>query len=550
MTIRFSLFAFGLFGVMFLLHAQTPDFRPHILYLASDSLGGRLTGTHGEKLASEYIAEVFRVNGIVPVPGLNGYYQEFAFSRGKALGPENSLRTGKVTFKQGDRFYPLAFSGSGKADARVVDLSYGIGDTKSIDDYKGKKVKGKIVLIRTGLPASVNPHTEPGRFADLKEKAAYAASKGAAAVIFFNPDTAVQNPVLQLDIPVKELSIPAVFLADYKYASKLVRQKISLSTDLYKLSGTGRNVLGWIDHKAPNTVLIGAHFDHLGLGDDRHSRYRGEPQVHNGADDNASGVSMMLELGRALQTPDWKANNYLLVAFSGEELGLWGSKWLADHIPQSVGPINYMLNFDMVGRVDSQSNALIINGTGTSPQWSTAIKNADQQSLQIKTTESGVGPSDHTSFYLKNIPVLHFFSGNHEDYHKPGDDEHKINYAGMNRVFVLVKDLMQQLNTSEKIAFTKTKDQDNDNAPRFTVTLGVVPDYTYDGEGMRIDAVTEGKTASAAGLKPGDVVLQLGMIKVTDMMSYMKALSYFRKGDKTRVRYMRGKEEQEKELQF
>jgi C-terminal processing protease CtpA/Prc len=259
---------------------------------------------------------------------------------------------------------------------------------------------------------------------------------------------------------------------------------------------------------------------------------------------------MMLELGHLLRNSDWKANNYLLVAFSGEELGLWGSKWLADHLPETVGQINYMLNFDMVGRIDSQSNALIINGTGTSPHWANALRNADQQGFQIKTTESGVGPSDHTSFYLKNIPVLHFFSGNHEDYHKPADDEHKINYSGMSRMYMLIKDLIRQTNQAGKIAFTKTKDQDNENAPRFTVTLGVVPDYTYDGEGMRIDAVTEGKTASVAGLKQGDVVLQLGVIKVTDMMSYMKALATFRKGDKTRIRYKRGGEEQEKDIQF
>lgn len=550
MILRFILFMPALFAVLNKLQAQSPEFRKHILYLASDSLGGRLTGTQGEKLASEYIAEVFRTTGIASVPGMNGYFQEFQFSRGKALGPDNVFRSGKVALKNGDRFYPLAFSGIGKAESKAVDLAYGIGSSSVKDDYKGKNVKGKIVLIRTGLPASVNPHTEPGRFADLREKAAYAASKGAAAVIFFNPDTAVQNPALVLDIPVKELSIPVVFLADNKFAAKLGGRRVFVSTDLYKLSGTGRNVLGWIDHGAANTVMIGAHYDHLGMGDERHSRHRGEPEIHNGADDNASGVSMMLELGKTVRNPAWNSSNYLLVAFSGEELGLWGSKWLADHMPQAAGPINYMLNFDMVGRVDSQSNALIINGTGTSPQWATALKNADQQGFQIKTTESGLGPSDHTSFYLKNTPVLHFFSGNHEDYHKPDDDEHKINYTGMNKMFVLVRDLIRHTNQAGKIAFTKTKDQDNENAPRFTVTLGVVPDYTYDGEGMRIDAVTEGKTAFVAGLKPGDVVLQLGVIKVTDMMSYMKALSSFRKGDKARIRYKRGEEEQEKDLQF
>jgi hypothetical protein len=315
-----------------------------------------------------------------------------------------------------------------------------------------------------------------------------------------------------------------------------VRKKIS-----------GNNVVAFIDNHAKHTVIMGAHYDHLGWGMPAHSTYRGERAIHNGADDNASGVAAIIELAKLLHHSSFKNNNYLFIAFSGEELGLYGSKWFVEHPRLDSSKIDYMLNFDMVGRVDS--NKFVINGTGTSPLWSEAMKNISTP-LRIKTTESGVGPSDHTSFYLKNVPVLHFFSGQHKDYHKPSDDEFKINYAGMEEVINYVMKLVEQLDNKGKLPFIKTKDDNNDNAPKFTVTLGVMPDYTFEGDGMRIDAVTDGRPASVAGLKEGDVVVQLGNIKVKDMMSYMKVLAQFKKGDHTKVKVKRGSEIIERDINF
>lgn len=309
----------------------------------------------------------------------------------------------------------------------------------------------------------------------------------------------------------------------------------------------GNNVVAFIDNKAANTIILGAHYDHLGWGLPAHSTYRGEPAIHNGADDNASGVATIIELAKLLKNSSLKNYNYVFIAFSGEELGLYGSKWFVEHPTLDLTKVDYMLNFDMVGRVDS--NKLVVSGVGTSPLWNEAMKRITS-SFHIKTTESGVGPSDHTSFYLKKIPVLHFFSGQHKDYHKPSDDENKINYKGMEDVVVYVAALIGELNSKPKIPFTKTKDDNNDNAPKFTVTLGVMPDYTFEGEGMRIDAVTDGKPASKAGLLDDDIVLQLGEIKVADMMSYMKALSQFKKGDSSKVKVKRGSEIVVKDIQF
>lgn len=313
----------------------------------------------------------------------------------------------------------------------------------------------------------------------------------------------------------------------------------------------GNNIIGYLNNHAKYTVVIGAHYDHLGMGDPSHSRYRGEAAPHNGADDNASGVATVVELARMLKANQKETNhyNYLFILFSGEELGLYGSKWFVEHPKPALSTLNYMLNFDMVGRMDSSTHVLIVNGIGTSPAWPAVFDTSSVQ-IHLKTTESGVGPSDHTSFYLKNIPVLHFFTGQHKDYHMPTDDEFKINYDGMQRVVRFTYNLIKALDAKEKLTFIKTKDDNNDDAPKFTVTLGVMPDYTFEGEGMRIDGVTEGKPASKAGLLQGDVVVQLGPIEVKDMMSYMKGLSQFKKGDKTFVRFKRGKEILQKDIQF
>lgn len=302
---------------------------------------------------------------------------------------------------------------------------------------------------------------------------------------------------------------------------------------------TARNVVGYIDNQQENTVVIGAHYDHLGYGEEG-SLHRGELEIHNGADDNASGVVLLLLLAEKLKNRD-KSNNYLFIAFSGEEKGLYGSNYYTKHPTIDLDHVSYMINLDMVGRLDEE-NTLAINGVGTSPEWVPAINAIGMDSLKIITKESGTGPSDHTSFYLRDIPVLHFFTGTHEDYHKPSDDADKINYRGIYAVAAFIDSLITGLDSQPKLAFTRTKDE-SENAPKFKVTLGVVPDYMFDGAGMRIDGVSEGRPASRAGLKTGDVVIKMGEVEVKDMMSYMTALSKFESGDTTTVIIKRGSEE-------
>jgi len=309
---------------------------------------------------------------------------------------------------------------------------------------------------------------------------------------------------------------------------------------------TGRNVIGYINNDAKNTIVIGAHYDHLGYGGDGSLFRDSIKAIHNGADDNASGTAVMLDLARKLNTTNTN-NNYLFIAFSGEEMGLLGSNYFVKNPTINTKAVSYMINMDMVGRLKKDS-ALAVYGTGTSPIFKQVLK-AHNTKFKLIENESGVGPSDHTSFYLADIPVLHFFTGQHEDYHKPGDDADKLNYQGMETISEYIFDIISDLDDNGKLAFRKTKNE-SESTPRFKVGLGVIPDYLFDGKGMRIDGVSEGRPAETGGLLKGDVVIQLGDSIVTDMMSYMRALSVFDKGDKTTVRVKRGNKEVRSNIEF
>jgi len=323
-------------------------------------------------------------------------------------------------------------------------------------------------------------------------------------------------------------------------------QEVSYTVEGNDSTITGTNVVGFIDNKAPYTVIIGAHYDHLGYGAEG-SLYRGEEkQIHNGADDNASGVAVMLNLASKLKNTN-KNNNYLFLAFSGEEMGLLGSNYFTKNATIDFKNANYMLNMDMVGRL-KQDSTMAVYGVGTSPIFKQVI-NSSNKEFKIIENESGTGPSDHTSFYNSDIPVLHFFTGQHEDYHKPSDDSETLNYQGMEKISSYIFDIVTELDDDGKLAFRKTKNESED-VPRFKVGLGVVPDYLFDGKGMRIDGISEDKPAQKAGLQKGDIVIKLGDSAIVDMMSYMRALSAFETGDKTKIIVERNGEQIEAEIEF
>jgi len=306
--------------------------------------------------------------------------------------------------------------------------------------------------------------------------------------------------------------------------------------------GTGRagkanNVIGFLDNGAPYTVVIGAHYDHLGKGEDGHSLDgHAEGKIHNGADDNASGTAGVIELARFFATNNEQEKfNFLFICFSGEELGLLGSEYFANHPSIQLETITCMMNMDMVGRLKKDKPVLEVSGIGTAPEWKSMLTRFKSAAMEIQMDSAGVGPSDHTSFYNKGIPVLHFFTGTHSDYHKPGDDADKINAAGEEAVLLVISGVIAQLPTDRKLEFLKTRNPSMDNSTSFKVTLGIMPSYAGGTDGLKVEAVLDNKPALKAGMKDGDVIINMGDMEIKDIQDYMKALGKFEKGQTTTV---------------
>jgi hypothetical protein len=285
-------------------------------------------------------------------------------------------------------------------------------------------------------------------------------------------------------------------------------------------------------------VVLGAHFDHLGYGGTGTGSLYADTaaQIHNGADDNASGTSGVIELAKYFSEKKSEMDySILFAAFTGEEFGLLGSNFLVKNLPIDSARLNFMFNMDMIGRMADDEKGLGVFGVGTSVVFKDFFTEYNSD-IKLNTKESGVGPSDHTAFYNSGVPVLHFFTGSHEDYHKPSDDIEKIQPEALTRVLGFVADRIDGFAANQdRLIFSKTKDDAPGQSPRFTVTLGVMPDYLTEVKGLRIDGVTDGKPAEVAGMLAGDVIVKMGDYVVDDIYAYMAALARFHQGDTTMV---------------
>lgn len=521
--------------------AVITSMQAHVSVLADDKLEGRRAGSNGEKLAMEYIAAQMGSAGLSAKGENNGWYQSFDINDGKTISKETYLLINGGEIKQ-PGFFPFIGSPS-----------------------KAIEAAPSIALREPGMPwflnlkeelenNASNPHFDLQGY--IQKQANDAAKKKAIALIVYNSGTTTDG--LHFDGKEKAipLPIPVVYvqkdIATKYFGDESATVEIKLKAAFSDLKRTGHNVIGYIDNAAPTTVIVGAHFDHLGYGEDNNSLYRGtEKKIHNGADDNASGTAALIELAKLLKNSKLKKNNYLFAAFSGEEMGLFGSKYFTEHPSIDLSKANYMINMDMVGRLNDSSKTLTIGGYGTSPGWGSVLTaiGADQNFVN-KYDSSGMGPSDHTSFYLKDIPVLFFFTGGHADYHRPSDDMDKLNYTGEYRVLKYIYKIIETANTRGKLAFTKTRDASMVGSVKMNVTMGIMPDYTFTGGGVRADAVSDGRPAQKAGLKAGDIIVQVGEYSVSSVENYMQALNKFNKGDKTKVKVKRGNETMEMEVQF
>jgi len=519
------------------------NLQSYIGYLADDKLEGRRAGTNGERLAGEYISQKFKEIGLQP-KGTDGFFQSFEIYDGKQINTATHFIINENNLVVEKDFFPFSFSQNISIEA-LPSIAVQESDMPWFFDLKETLEENKN-----------NPHFDLTEY--IRNNAKKAKDRGATAVILFNTSDIEDKLKFDSKDRTPALNIPIVFVtkaAAKKYLSdQTATLDIKLKVDVGEKKRTGRNVIAYLDNGAARTIVLGAHYDHLGYGEDNNSMLRtGEKLIHNGADDNASGTAALIELARILKSGKQKNNNYLFIAFSAEELGLNGSKFFTENPTIDFKNINYMINMDMVGRLNDSSNVVTIGGYGTSPQWGTLIDPANKKNpFVIRIDSSGTGPSDHTSFYRKDIPVLFFFTGLHTDYHKPSDDADKINYMGETKIINYITSIVNSpVTVDQKLAFTKTRETQTTSSMRSGgVTMGIMPDYTFAGAGIRCDGVTEGRPAQKAGLKAGDVITKVGDYTISSMDSYMQTLGKFQKGDKAKVKFKRGNEEMETEVQF
>ncbi|HSH00677.1 MAG TPA: M28 family peptidase [candidate division Zixibacteria bacterium] len=533
--------------------------KAHISVLAHDSLEGRKVGTESERKAAAYIAGQFAEIGLDPAGDPGAYLQHFEFTSEIRDGANNALAIDGRALQLDDDFQPLISSKVG--DFRfegLVYVGYGIEhDSLDHHDYQDKDVAGKAVLISRSSPDGDDPHGPYYNYSSLDAKVAEALQHDAAGVFFFTPegdDDVLEGGPVKRVVPMKD--IPIVFLKrtvfddTHPTPEALAQATFELTIDLERVKDTAMNVVGTLTGggAAANEriVVVGAHFDHLGWGGKGSgSKYLGEePQIHNGADDNASGTAGMIEMARHFaEIKDDLNYSLLFIGFTGEEFGILGSSHFVKNPTIDLENVDFMVNMDMIGRLDT-AKGLMTMGSGSSPtfqEYFDAYKENFENgkysdSLKILVKESGVGPSDHSAFYNSDIPVLFFFTGQHEDYHKPTDDTEGIDFAAETKVLDFVAARIEQFASEpEKLVFQKTKNDAPGKSPRFTVTLGVMPDYLWEEKGLRIDGVTEGGPADLAGVHKGDIVVQLGEYEVHDIYAYMAGLAHFRKGDSTTV---------------
>lgn len=552
----------------------------HIKYLASDELEGRFTGTEQCYTAAKYIADEFKKAGLEPVFE-GSYFQEFPFISDIQLGDNYLMfETSNISLPvlQKD-FIPLSFSDNLSVEGKIVFAGYGISSKENeYDDYENIDVNGKIVIVLRGHPDLDNSHSPFNQLARLRFKAATARDKGAAAIIFVNNSEKKDDDQLyKLEYDgaskVKDIAIIQIKrellqkLFDSKNLNlEEVEKKISdnkkpdsfelninakIKTEVNEIQSTSWNVgaiLKGTDEKLSDEyVVIGAHFDHLGWGK-QNSLYQGEPMIHNGADDNASGTSGLLELAEKFSNEkNQLKRSILFFAFSGEELGLLGSNYLVNHFPVPIEKVITMINMDMIGRLKDSS--LIIYGTGTSSEWKNLLNEKNSFNFKLTFNDDGFGPSDHSSFYGKKIPVLFFFTGTHSDYHKPSDDFNKINAAGEETVLKYIYTITSEIANKElKPDYIAVERKDTGRMTSTRVWVGTIPDFSGNVDGYKLGGVTEGSPAANGGLKAGDIIIKFGDKKISNIYDFTQVLGDFKPGDKVKVVYKRGNEELETEL--
>ena len=549
--------------------------KKHVKYLASDELEGRYPASNGGFLAATYIKDQFK-NLNLELLGDDGF-QYFDIVSSVSLGNNNNLVFENKSYEVNNDFIPLSFGKNTSLTSEIFFTGYGfIIDTDSLywNDYKNIEIKDKWVMILRGSPEGDNPHSAFGEHLSLRKKVLNAKDNSAAGVIFVsgeNFDKEDNLVELSYDQSQQDLGIPIIHIKrdlankilssnntsvqileeniDKNFKSFNISKELSVNTEIIFNKKKTQNVLGCIkgndSYLKDEYIVIGAHYDHLGYGGYKSGSRRPHlNQIHNGADDNASGVSILIELVKSIKKIKNK-RSILFIAFGAEEMGLIGSKYFVNNKLIEHDKIQIMINMDMVGKL-KEEKVLSVSGTKTGIDLEKfLIESFNNSKLSFVFDEKGYGPSDHSSFYVNDIPVLSFFTGGHSDYHTPLDDYQKLNYSGMYLIKELVSEVILTIDGKPKIKFQESGSKKRKQMPsRFKVTLGIMPDYVYNKtKGLRVDAVLPGKSAYNGGMKDGDIIIKMGNKSVNDIYEYMHRLSEYSDGDKTEVVVMRNNEE-------
>ncbi|MGH9784213.1 MAG: M28 family peptidase, partial [Terriglobia bacterium] len=575
-------------------HIRSERWLEDVKFLASPDLKGRGSGSPELNQAANYIAEQFKKTGL---EALNGsYFQPFEAVIGTELGQNNQLAlsgTSRRSYRLRQDFVPLGFSGSGDKTAGMVFVGYGITAPEyNYDDYAGIDVTGKVVLVLRHEPQEQNDQSvfrgrEITRYAALVSKAITARNRGAAAMVLVNDPVPHSNDRLislnSIDGP-SDIGIPVIqvtqavanewvkragrSLEDLQKAidRDLSKQSFPLppdvearvQTDVRQRKAVLRNVVGYLPGTDPavrdRVIVIGAHYDHLGLGEQDSLAPNAAGQIHHGADDNASGTAGIMELARFFSEAGNRPRHSLLfMAFSGEEKGLLGS---AHYVEAPFIPLDRtvaMMNLDMIGRVSR--NRLYVGGVGTSPQFRQWIQEENQGlGFQLDYSDSGYGASDHMSFVRRNVPVLFFFSGLHADYHKPTDTWEKQMPAETAKVLDLISRVVKKVDaTNERLEFVRVQRQqqprDHGNEPPadpgqgYGAYFGSIPDFGEVERGVKFADVRDGSPAAQADLRSGDILIQFDGKEVRNLYDFTDYLRAKRPGEEVPVVVLRGGQE-------
>lgn len=614
--------------------------RQVVTYLASDALEGRRTGTQGAIDAANYVAGEFARFGLkagmqvtrggsrTRAEARSRYLQPFPYVAKVELGQNNLLfvNPGRADdmaqFMVSEDWLPLGFSTNGSVkNAEMVFAGYGISSSElKYDDYAVSYAKDRVAIVFAGTPDGDNPHGQFVQAGQIRFKAAAARAAGARALLIIADEEKLKDDRLarlsydnagEAGIPVivisrrlaaKLLAADNAQLSDFEKTAdsrtgfetemtpaRMMRmpikgRKLDLSINVLRRESPSFNVIGILPGSDPKlrgeALVIGAHYDHLGLGGEGSLAPR-EGDIHHGADDNASGVAGVLELARLLSTQNPKPRRTIVfIAFSGEEEGLIGSSYYVNHPIVPLANTVAMINMDMIGRLKDRK--LIVGGIGTAQEWRTMIDTANtiqSASLSVNGTgagsangspnlptmpivvgangkpvvsldpakqflltlnEDGYGPSDHQSFYAKQVPVLFFWTGTHEDYHKPSDTADKINYEGEARVVSFVAGIARDIDHSDKRpTYTVAKSDSQGRTGGFRVYLGTIPNYGETNDGLLLDGVRDNSPAAKAGLKGGDRIVKMAGHDVKNVYDYTYALGEMKAGQEYEVELVR-----------